>query len=132
MAYGADVTQNPHYTPYDPGKFSPPRFSELGDYLRIKMYGNESYTPSRGSWVKTLFFPAVAGTEDYAACGFSVIYKQPDGYVPPPINEELSIPWPITPEWAMANFSRADKSGGEMIQLSLTTVYEVLSRRPYK
>lgn len=81
--------------------------------------------PSGGATLKTLFMSSVAGYEDYLRVGFALH--------PPPLGGH-SIPKPYTGLMGPRNmaqlFVRGDTGTGSIIQLTITTVYQVLNRAP--
>jgi hypothetical protein len=79
--------------------------------------------PLWAPWVKTLFYSAVAGSEDYLAAGLSIDWDEYVGLIPKPV---VGV---VSPEWAAKHFTKDNIPRG-VISLTLTTVYTVMDRSP--
>lgn len=105
-----------------------------------------------GPWLKTLFFSATAGEDDYKSVHLQMLMPDvtisDDDYMPTWLEEEnmrlaannkptmpdipkfAPAPSGDWPTYAKKYFTRGDTGTGDIIQLTLTTTYEVLQRNP--
>lgn len=136
-----------------PGEQTHIHINDIGDYIRsLIKQGVRKHPGLMGPWLKTLFFSATAGEDDYSAVHLRLIMPvvtiSEADYMPtwheeenarlaeagkplmPDIPKYAPPPTSITPDYAKAYFTRGDTGTGDIIQLTLTTTYEVLQHPP--
>jgi hypothetical protein len=84
--------------------------------------------PRLGAFLKISQFSAIAGVEDYDDAHVTIAphYVDPSQYPKPIPPTHINM----SPGWCNEHYPRGDTGRGEIIQLTLTTLYNVLNREP--